>query len=108
MVDLELIGLPVSRDEKRRDAIHVAIVAIKNASDKSLMPGDSVKLSNPSSAVPCVIDERVGVVDPFLRDGIDPGGKFWLFLEPGSISDMRHVWTHPAFHNASRSENGRS
>lgn len=80
-------------DDARRDAVHVAVAPV--IAGDLLFPGDEVgplsdgtfgKATNP-----------IGVVDPFLRGPILGGDRFWLLLFPGTITSLRHVWTHPAF-----------
>lgn len=78
-----------------RDAVHVAVVPM--TARCPLMPGERVDQHgwpahglNPLPAV--------GLVDPFRPpDLIRPGERFWLCLFPGTITGLRHVWTHPAF-----------
>lgn len=36
-------------------------------------------------------------MDPYLRRDVAFGEQCWLFLYPGSITSLRHEWTHPAF-----------
>lgn len=74
-----------------RDAIHVAVAPTTNTAGVHLTAGTHVDAAGGFAA------ERVGVVDPFLLEAVPPGGRFWLFLYPNTITSLRHVWTHPAF-----------
>jgi hypothetical protein len=96
-------GIPLGRlienGERRRDAVHIAIAPATAA--LRLAPGQHVGLveaGNSELVGPC--DENIGIVDPFLAQEVEPGQKFWLFLYPGTITGLRHVWSHPAFQAA--------
>jgi hypothetical protein len=77
-----------------RDAIHVAVAPVTAAED--LEPGQRVGLLS-RGAASALAPEPVGIVDPFLRGKVLQGERFYLFLFPGTITGLRHQWTHKAF-----------
>ena len=90
------LGQLIEDGDRRRDAIHIAVAPVTAA--VRLAPGQHVGLvreGNLELVGPC--DRPIGVVDPFLTEPVEPGQRFWLFLYPGTITGLRHVWTHPAF-----------
>lgn len=74
--------------EQQRDAIHVAVVPV--VAKMHLKVGQHVG----AEGLP---RNPVGIVDPFLLAPVEMGQTFWLYLYPGSITSLRHNWTHPAF-----------
>lgn len=101
------IGIGRLLDKDRiieRDAIHVAVAPVIAACD--LEPGESVRFVNGSTLeVTNTAGKTIGVVDPFLKKTVEKGDRFWLFLQPGSITSLRHDWTHPAFKAQAIDEN---
>lgn len=86
--------------EAQRDAVHVAIVAVK--AGMRLAPGALVRMDKTPKGEPIAVqialsDQVIGVVDPFLSASVESGKRFWLCLRPGTITGMRHHWEHPAF-----------
>jgi len=77
---------------RQRDAVHMAVVPV--AAGSRLKPGDHVGMDGDKATRKA---ESIGIVDPFLREDVSAGEQFWLFLYPGSITSLRHDWTHPAF-----------
>lgn len=92
---LETLGTII--DERAgRDAIHVAVEPCK--AGELLHAGQHVKLLNGGFAhAPFMMEDCVGIVDPFLRTPVQPGQWFWMLLYPRTITSLRHVWSHPAF-----------
>lgn len=82
-----------------RDAIHIAVACVKVAHrmDPSqrahFVPGHGCELVEGCRDN----EECIGLIDPFLREAVDKGRYCWLFLFPGTITNLRHVWSHPAF-----------
>lgn len=81
--------------EQSKDAIHVAVAPVE--SDELLKPGVHVRLTASGKAVETNRASAIGVVDPFLNARVQKGERFWLFLYPGTITSLRHDWSHPAF-----------
>ena len=82
-----------------RDAVHIAVAPVM--AHAPIGPGQHVMLiGKGDQAVPASYAASVGIVDPFLVGGVEAGERFWLFLHPGSITSLRHEWTHPAFEDA--------
>lgn len=79
-------------DTDQKDAVHVAIVAVK--AGEPLSPGDHVSVKN---NVALLGSEAIGIVDPFLSDALNEGDSFYLCLYPETVTGMRHEWNHPAF-----------
>lgn len=84
---------------QQRDAIHVAVVPV--IAGQMLYPGEHVGLIK-GEAWSTLKDKKpglvsIGIVDPFLKANVAPKESFWLFLYPGTVTDLRHAWTHPAF-----------
>lgn len=89
----EKLGLgKLITSEQHRDAIHVAVMPMEAGA--ALYPGVHVGVEN---GIARQSGELIGVVDPFLKELVQEGEKFWLFLYPGSIKSLRHEWLHPAF-----------
>jgi hypothetical protein len=82
--------------DKGRDAVHVAIAPV-TATEK-LHPGQGIVLvdGDPNRVKACGPDEWAGIVDPFLTAPVFPDQRFWMWMRPGSITALRHEWTHPA------------
>ena len=78
---------------EKKDAIHIALVPARAATD--LKPGQHVGPVGNGLVGGGV--NAVGIVDPFLREDVKKNERFWLFLYPGSIRSLRHEWTHPLF-----------
>lgn len=78
----------------RRDAIHVAIAPMIAACE--LEPGQRVGKGKNGTASRDA-REHIGIVDPFLPEPVNAGERFYVVLFPGTVTGMRHEWSHPAF-----------
>jgi hypothetical protein len=90
------LGRLITDGDRRRDAVHVAVAPVTAAG--RLAPGQHVGFVRAGDTEMVGAGENpVGIVDPFLRQDVQPGQRFWLFLYPNTVTSLRHVWTHPAF-----------
>lgn len=93
---LETLGNLID-ENAGRDAIHLAVEPC--IAGEPLMPGWHIGLKD-GKAVNDPEGKKVGIVDPFLKQNILPGERFWLIVYPRTITSLRHVWTHPDFKDA--------
>jgi hypothetical protein len=92
------LGDLITDGDRRRDAVHVAVAPVTAAEE--LRPGQHVGFTPAGQTElvgPVDPSQHIGIVDPFLKDQVHPGQRFWLFLYPNTVTSLRHVWTHPAF-----------
>lgn len=94
MKDIPNIG-QFAEATANRDAIHIAVAPVEAI--EQLAPGQRVRLKDGKAELCEHKHEAVGVVDPYLDAMVNRGQRFWLFLFPGSVTSMRHEWTHRAF-----------
>lgn len=91
------MGTILPDDVDGRDAVHVAVVAVRAV--EVMAPGTDVgiKLDIDSNFVEAskYYEPHVGIVDPYLDDLVYSGERFWCFLYPRTITGLRHIWTHP-------------
>lgn len=92
------IGTILDGPSAGRDAVHVAIAPV--VAGQTLMPGWHVGFED-GEAITCHSSEKpmkmIGIVDPFIQGSVKKGEWFYLFLYPGTITTLRHVWQHPEF-----------
>ncbi len=91
--EIDVDGVPAARD-----AIHLAVEPV--IAGALLKPGERVVLRKTDEGLRAFrgdVSDGVGIVDPFLVKAVKNGQKFWLVLNPRTITSLRHVWAHPAF-----------
>lgn len=89
---LETLGFVIDENQ-HRDAIHLAVEPV--IAGQELYPGEHVGLLPDGTANRKM--PHLGIVDPFLKDGVKKGQRFWLVVYPRQITSLRHVWSHPSF-----------
>lgn len=92
MSDVQL-GMLAPADADR-DATHVAVVPMVAATE--MEPGTHCGLVSPGHAGLTDPDKHIGIVDPFLRQNVPKGARFYLCLYPRTVTGLRHVYEHPA------------
>jgi hypothetical protein len=86
----------------QRDAIHVAIAPV--VANESLEPGQHVGLNEEGKATNKT-ENPIGIVDPFLKERVPKGFRFYLCLYPNTVTSLRHHWSHYAFKEDSATAN---
>jgi hypothetical protein len=86
---------PASDDQ--RDAVHIAIVPV--IAGEKLFPGQDVGIEE-GRAVRC--RNPIGIIDPFLKRSVQRNEPCWLLIYPGTITSLRHDWTHPALDSGTK------
>ncbi len=95
MDDLKL-GRLITSLHQQRDAIHIAVAPV--VASEVLKPGERIGFLQDGTVGLGNSDRpSIGIVDPYLDRSVTEGQRFWMFLMPGSITSLRHDWTHPAF-----------
>ena len=81
----------------KRDAIHVSVMSVK-IMDREVRPGTRVGIRSDEDSiwVSRAYNPHVGIIDPFLDTTALSGDEVWLVMFPGTVKDLRHVWSHPA------------
>lgn len=77
-----------------RDAIHMAIAPV--ISGGNYRPGEHVGFM-PDGRIGIRAEKKIGIIDPFLENGVSAGERCYIFLYPQTVTGMRHHWAHPAF-----------
>ena len=90
------LGKLIDDGDRCRDAIHIAVAPVTAA--QYLQRGEHVGfVEDGNTELVGSSTNPIGIVDPFLAADVETGQRFWLFLYPGTITSLRHVWTHPQF-----------
>jgi len=81
----------------QRDAIHIAIAPV--VAYEYLLPGSPINFAEAGNCELVKLDQEnpIGVVSPWIKDGVKRGDRFYMLLNPNSITSLRHDWSHPAF-----------
>lgn len=94
---LTYMGKILDGTDAARDAVHVAVERM--TAGHSMDAGTQVSISHIDGTVyeTPYDHEAVGIIDPFLFDGVREGQECFVMLMPGTVTSLRHVWTHPSF-----------
>lgn len=92
------MGDVLPEDAGGRDAVHVAVISAR--CEEKVYPGQDVGFlaMEGRDAITSTRDpQHIGIVDPFIKDAVFPGDRFWLYLYPRTITGLSHRWSHPSF-----------
>ena len=90
----QALGEIIQSNGHMRDAVHVAVAPVTAA--EHLKPCMHVGFVSPGDTeMVGLCDHPIGIVDPFLKQPVEAGQRFWLCLYPGTITSLRHSWQNP-------------
>jgi hypothetical protein len=72
---------------QQRDAIHIAMAPVVAA--ELLRPGQRIAFEAHSMERVRAFGTTIGIVDPFLTEPVKPGQRFWMLLNPNTITSLR-------------------
>lgn len=83
-----------------RDAVHIAVLPV--TVNQNMDPGTKViVVTQTEGKIPVVGPSKAGpadgVISPFLHEAVKKGQTCYMLLFPGTITSLRHEWTHPKF-----------
>jgi hypothetical protein len=87
---MEVVG-KILQEDIGRDAIHIAVVAVKAA--HYMDAGEHIGLKEGKATTQAA--KLVGIVDPYLQEGVERNQLFLMHLYPRTITSLKHGWTHP-------------
>jgi len=94
---LKKLGSVRAKDEGR-DAVHIAVLTLQAKENFTVPPIGNLWV-NAEGDLSYSSLMAVGIIDPFLQRGllVEKGDWYYVYLKPGSITGLRHVWDHAAF-----------
>lgn len=79
-----------------KDAIHIAIAPV--IASETLLPGAKIGfVEKDNFELVGKVPNPIGIVSPWLPHHVKKGQKFYMLLNPYTITSLRHEWEHPAF-----------
>lgn len=83
-------------EDMPRDAVHIAVMQVI-IGENYMQSGERVKFqSGTRNVVVPSASMGVGVIDPFIIGPLDIGDRVWMFVNPRTVTGMRHEWQCPA------------
>lgn len=76
----------------KKDAVHLAVFSATVA----MAHRSGAPVGIREGKISPMFTPHVGISDPFINAKLEPGDIVQVILFPRTISEVRHVWDHPA------------